>query len=152
LEEIKQSGKRAKSVKPTRVTGSAYQGKSIVNPRRVIRMVIHTPDIYIGRLVNEAGSILQRPVLMDSTAKRNFWKSTNVANLRLNHYWSRSLEELSEKVLRRVNGSLFKGEGLDFAETLRGCLEKESSLNREIDLSIQPTWFDASRNRDKFLS
>jgi len=143
---------RPKSAKPRRVTGNALQGKSIVNPRRVFRMGIHTPEIYFGSLVSEAGSTLSRLAVKNHKARQAFWRTTPVDRLRINHYWSRSIEELSDKVRRRVGGSIFKGEGLDYDETLQGCLEREKSLNQETDLSIQAAWAEALENRPKFTT
>jgi hypothetical protein len=115
-------------------------------------MSAHWPTLFFGKLVNESGSTLSRSSLSSSEKKRSFWKTTPVKLLRINHYWSRSIDELSAKVSRRANGSLFRGEGLSVQETLEACLEREKFLNQKTDLAIQDTWRQASANRKTFTT
>ena len=55
------------------------------------------------------------------------------ATLQINHYWSRSIQDLGEKVLR---GDAFYGG----ARHLQAHLQMERSLNETTDRSIIPIW------------
>jgi hypothetical protein len=114
-------------------------------------MKIHSPSFWLGNLVNESGSILNRIVKSNAFALMNYYKNTPVNKLRINHYWSRSLSELTSKVRRRVEGSFHRGEGIDFDKTLERYLEREAALNLVEDLSIQRLWEQArSRRKSNF--
>ena len=96
--------------------------KSIVRPARTIRPL--TPHAFAyrdgARAVNEEG----RPV--DGS-----WSDrVSVDRFRLNHYWSKSLEELAEKVAR--------GFATGASMSLEMALAKELLLNEEMDTSIFP--------------
>jgi hypothetical protein len=136
-----------RAVPNAKVTATTYQGKSILNPRRVLHMKIHSPKFWLGNLVNESGSIFKRSQ-KSSFARMNYFKNTPVKKLRINHYWSRSLSELTSKVRRRVEGSFHRGEDIDFDKTLERYLEREASLNLVEDLSIQKVWERARSRRE----
>jgi hypothetical protein len=75
------------------VTGDARDGKSIVDPRAVIEMGVHMPQLLKwGSTVTETfGKPHPR-----SPAGIPFTCDI----LRINHYWSKSVEELTQKVLK----------------------------------------------------
>lgn len=76
------------------VTGWAQDGKSIVNPRFVREYNIHGPKfLWSGVLLNENRVI---PVLKNQGNSSTYSYSI----LRINHYWSKSIEDLKEKVDR----------------------------------------------------
>lgn len=106
-------------------------GKSIVNPRFVRRVPnSHNFALWKGETTDTDGTALP----YDYFFHPNFEKTAKLDVLRINHYWSRSLEDLSEKVLR---GDAF------FAHKdriLEDHLAEERLLNETEDLAIQPIW------------
>lgn len=104
------------------VTGWARDGKSIVNPRAVWWPDAHYPKgIFWGSVLDENGD---SPVTKDKTVIRP--PSANL--LRINHYWSKSLEEMEKKALRGNISTEARGE-YKF-ERLR---QREEGLNRKVD-------------------
>lgn len=82
------SGKRSDYV-----TGWARDGKSVINPRAILRFGIHLPKTLLyGCAIAENG----RPAFRRTAPGTEF--SCDV--LRINHYWSKSLEEMQEKINR----------------------------------------------------
>lgn len=75
------------------VTGWARDGKCIINPRAVIEMEIHQPRTPAwGTIVDEAFGT--------ATGKLPLGTEFTCDVLRINHYWSRSIEDLTTKVLK----------------------------------------------------
>lgn len=78
----------------TNLTGAPFNGKSVIQPLRIRKMGIHKPESQLG----------------ESFADRE------LQNLRINHYWSRSISKLHKKAsqdpvskegrLRKPHGSL----------------------------------------------
>jgi hypothetical protein len=119
--------------KKTGLTGKSLHGKSIVNPRLIRVYNIHQPSSYwVGNLVNEKKERLNK--IFNEKQKLSY----NI--LRINHYWSKSIDEIVAKVKR---GSVNKG----VARTLEDWLDRESKLNVTEDKTIQHmlTCIDSSR-------
>lgn len=96
--EAARSGRARAASKPlsqaTRITGNPCNGKSIVNPRLVGRVNAHRPDlVYSSCVVNER----KESIANQSLQATNFTCDV----LRINHYWSKSLQDLDEKVRRK---------------------------------------------------
>lgn len=106
------------------VTGWARDGKSIVDPRKVIEMGIHRPHIVRqGSIVNET---------LGAAAGKTPPGTPFTCNvLRINHYWSRSIDELTAKILRGAV-STSKRE----RSNLQRSLEREALLNQIEDRLI----------------
>lgn len=108
------------------ITGQAALGKSIINPRLVSKMGLHFP--IRGKrdpLVVDERKVPRPP---------QGWNGVRSADvLRINHYWSRSREELRNKVLKgRPLGSRAKGT----ADDVRAWLRRAEELNQVEDWSI----------------
>jgi hypothetical protein len=93
--------------------------KTIVNPRMVYRVGVHQFKYLIGRSLD----ISRQTVLPKTTAR--------LEGLRINHYWSRSLEDLNTKVARGDASTVQKRDP-------KWHLEFESKLNQEHDSTILP--------------
>lgn len=99
------------------VTGWARDGKSIVNPRAVIEMGIHIPhQMAWGTVVNESFG----PGIPKTDPRTPF--SCDI--LRINHYWSRSRDELTAKLLRGTVSTKSRGKN-----SLERSLHRETLLN-----------------------
>ncbi len=93
--------------------------KSIVNPRFVYKPGVHQTKYWEGVALD----LLRRPVTNGS--------EPTLERLRINHYWSRSIEDLHTKVAR--------GDASTSAQRqLQWHLEFESKLNEVYDDSISP--------------
>lgn len=93
--------------------------KTIANPRLIYKVGIHVSKYWSG----DSLDTLRRPI------RRGLSPVLDV--LRINHYWSRSIEDLRTKIQRGDASTLAKRDAawhLDF----------ENSLNAEIDASIIP--------------
>lgn len=140
-----------------RVTGNPLQGKAVFRPSTVFVARVHNPTLYAGRLANETGRIVLKENIdfldrLHWRINRDFWKETPAEILRINHYWSRSIQELQEKVHRKFHKGSFKpGPEYDFTLSLAGHLSHEKALNVEEDLSIQKIWEAAKRARGRLL-
>jgi hypothetical protein len=109
---------------PKGVTGKARQGKTIFNPR-IIRKVDHCcPIPWYGEVLDEKRRLPPR----FSNAPKVTWNC-----LRINHYWSKSIEDLHDKVAR---GQAKNGN----ARVLENFLNREKGLNVEDDFTILPLW------------
>lgn len=112
---------------PGYVSGWARDGKSIVNPRAVISMGAHLPRR------------LSRGILVDETRKpavrRGGPRKIPCEILRINHYWSKSVAELTSKVRR---GSIYNRNRP--ARSLDRFLRREVLLNTSCDKTILPLW------------
>jgi hypothetical protein len=100
-------------------------GKVIVNPRLVREMIIHTAKTWVGEPLDE-----RRRVVPDLDYARGAFTGDR---LRINHYWSKSIQDLNEKV-RRGRASTSAG------RVLEAHLAKEKTMNDVEDLTIQPVW------------
>ena len=109
------------------VTGWAQDGKSIINPRLVRRFIVHKPrDLWHGTTVDENRRAPEQRILGASISHSVF---------RINHYWSRSIEDLTKKVARgRVNSKNPPSKALD------RWLARERTLNTAEDTTILDTW------------
>jgi hypothetical protein len=108
------------------VSGRAIEGKSIVNPRLVREFSSHSPSkFWSGFLVNENKTAFKKRIKLDRTANYSCTK------LRINHYWSKSIEDLVSKVER---GSVKIGKP---KRNIDCWLERESMLNVAEDKTIQ---------------
>lgn len=118
---------RAEPGKANYVTGWAQDGKSIVNPRLVRRYVVHKPgELWRGRLLDENRC---------EPLQRQAGASLSCQVLRINHYWSRSIEDLQDKVRR---GSVCDKRRPP--RQLEQWLDRERQLNVAEDTSILPLW------------
>jgi hypothetical protein len=135
-----------------RVTGQHYQGKTVCNPRRVLIQDIHLPRLYFGHVVDEEGRVYTNKEAATEVSRRTYWKQNHAQVLRVNHYWSRSIEELVEKVQKKANGSFNRHVGIDVGLSTKAHLERESQLNVASDSGIQAIWEKARRQRLTFLS
>ena len=114
--------------------GSTDSGKSIVNPR----LVRDTANAHCFKLWRGVTAGTNR-IAVDSPSPLKLNAGRQVYDLlRVHHYWSRSLEELADKVRR---GDAFYGDTRDLDEHL----ERERSMNAEEDLSILPIWHAIQR-------
>ena len=93
--------------------------KTIVNPRHIYKIGIHESKFWKGHSLDTAGRMVSK----------NIQPVLDV--LRINHYWSRSLEDLREKVAR---GDASTAQRRD--EKWHFVFEK--TLNAEFDESIIP--------------
>lgn len=91
--------------------------KTIANPRQIYKPGVHDMKFWSGKSRDSAGREFQRgqhPVL---------------DGLRINHYWSRSIEDLRQKVARGDASTASKRD-------LAWHLDFEKTLNAEVDESI----------------
>lgn len=106
------------------VTGWARDGKSIVDPRAVIEMGIHQPyAVRHGSFVTETFG--------QPHGKSPAGTPFTCDVLRINHYWSRSIEELTAKILKGDVASKIRE-----SNSLKRSLERESCLNQIEDRVI----------------
>ncbi len=116
------------------VTGWARDGKSIVNPRSVVQMGAHIPRILkSGEVLDEN----RRPAVRHGGAR-----ILTCDWLRINHYWSKSIEDLREKVQR---GDVFNRARPP--RNLEGWLRREACLNATRDETIRPIWTEIKKER-----
>jgi len=97
------------------ISGNVLQVKSIVRPRMIREYHVHQPTKYFGVLVDENG--------------RKFNRERNVpthSKLRINHYWSKSLSELTAKERKFTRDVAF----------LDDYLRWDAVLNEEVDTVI----------------
>lgn len=104
--------------RPRAINGGRLNVKSIIRPWWVLIPRIHYPKYFLGRLVDENGKKFSYSGSVPTQSK-----------LRINHYWSKSLEELAEKSVKwgphQPTTSL--GDRIAWAE----------ELNEHVDLVIQ---------------
>jgi hypothetical protein len=100
-------------------------GKVVVNPRLVRQMIIHTAKTWVGEPRDECRRTI--PDLEHGHA------TFSGERLRINHYWSKSIEDLNEKV-RRGRASTAE------PRILESHLADEKEFNDVEDLTIQPLW------------
>ncbi|MBV1903031.1 MAG: glycosyltransferase family 92 protein [Marinosulfonomonas sp.] len=109
------------------VTGWSRDGKSIVNPRQVRKYNIHKPKkLWFGEILDEN---------RDPARQRVAGMQISYAVFRINHYWSKSIDELTAKVDR---GSICNPSRPQ--RDLVRWLEREKTLNVATDGTIQPVW------------
>ncbi len=112
------------------VTGWAKDGKSIANPRLIKDYYVHRPlEVWTGETVDEN----RRPPLQRVTGRAEITCSA----LRINHYWSKSIEDLTTKVMRG-NANWRNTPSL----VLDRWLLRESFLNRTTDETLLAIWRD----------
>lgn len=106
------------------VTGWARDGKSISDPRSVLEVGIHRP-----KRVTRKFPIDERfgPPLSKSKAGTEF----SCEHLRINHYWSKSIEEFTAKIAR---GAISQADRR--SHSLERSLERERMLNQVEDRLI----------------
>ncbi len=109
------------------VSGWSQDGKSIVNPRLVRSYNIHKPKrLWVGEPLDENR---ERPRVRGEAVK------LSQTRLRINHYWSKSIRDLTDKVAR---GSVCDPKRPP--RKLARWLEREAMLNRSRDETIRPIW------------
>jgi hypothetical protein len=104
--------------RPRAINGGRLNVKSIVRPWRVLMPRIHFPKYVLGRLVDENGKIFS---IGGSTPTQS--------KLRINHYWSKSLEELAQKSVKWIAHQP--------TTSLEDRMAWAKELNEHIDLVIQ---------------
>jgi len=109
------------------VSGWSRDGKSIVNPRNVRTYSPHRPKkLWAGEVLDEnRHAIKQRQKDCQLTYH----------TLRINHYWSKSIDELTRKILRGSTCDKQRPTG-----KLERYLARESMLNGTTDKTILPLW------------
>lgn len=119
------------------LTGGPLNGKSIVNPRKVFRMGALFPHRYSGELKDEAGRVLPKPFRIAHLA--DGYLPTN-GRLRLNHYWSKSEEDLRRKAAGRIVSESLRrdspGKKRDFTRSHAWA----QHLNWEQDFTLLRQW------------
>jgi glycosyltransferase involved in cell wall biosynthesis len=116
------------------VTGWARDGKSIVNPRRVVRMGAHIPRAL------KSGEVLDenlRPAL-----RRGGARVITCDRLRINHYWSKSIEDMKAKARK---GNVFNH--APPPRSLDRWFQREACLNGSRDETIRPIWAEIKKER-----
>ena len=109
------------------VTGWAKDGKSIVDPRKVRIMNPHRPKIlYTGKILDEN---MKYPLTRGKMASLSFRR------LRINHYWAKSSQELTQKIQKGNIANPSKPQ-----RNLSRWKEREKGLNKTENLDIQPLW------------
>lgn len=109
------------------VTGWSRDGKSIVNPRQLRTYSFHLPKkLWNGRAVDEN----RRPI-----KQRQKDCELTYHTLRINHYWSKSIDELTRKILRGSTSDKQRPTG-----KLERYLSRDSMLNGTTDKTILPLW------------
>jgi len=109
------------------VTGWARDGKSIINPRKIISMGAHVPrQVVSGAVIDETFA---------HAVRQGSPRPISCYTLRINHYWSKSLTELAAKVRR---GSIYKKDRP--ARDLNSFLRREVGLNGTRDETIMRFW------------
>lgn len=109
------------------VTGWSRDGKSIINPRLVRRPSIHKPkSVWAGAVVDENMLPVQR---------HEVDAPVSYSTIRINHYWSKSIAEFTEKVDRGDIANRTRPK-----RSLQRWLERESMLNSATDETVIPLW------------
>jgi hypothetical protein len=104
-------------------------GKSVTNPRYVRDVPnAHHVKVWKGDTRDTNRALTSSPTSVKSTDGRPVYDL-----LRIHHYWSRSIEDLSDKVAK---GDAFYGG----VRNLEEHLKREAMMNAEEDLSILPVW------------
>jgi hypothetical protein len=107
--------------------GQSESGKSIVNPRWVRNVSqSHLFPLWRGDTRNPDGVIISDVAMPPGIGRGS-------ETLRLNHYWSRSIQDIADKIRR---GDAFYGVPRDLEEHL----QIERGLNGAVDTSIIPIW------------
>ncbi len=117
---------------PDHITAWSRDGKSVVRAAWVDVMNNHQPSrISAGRVVDENGRDMPKAARERRTSRQPFTYSL----LRINHYWSKSLEELTRRTQRSDPFERSRPN-----KRLERLAERERQLNDIIDTSIQPIW------------
>lgn len=122
-------------------TAGVINGKSIVNPRLVALAGVHRPSrLFCGCIVDESGRELHHKV------KNDFSYSI----LKINHYWSKSHEDLMVKIVRStdffIRNTLSQPAGVSSPYPARAdpsvdvWLEHEKKFNANVDTSLLELW------------
>ena len=120
--------KKGHTEKGLQITGWAKDGKSIANPRLVKKYYVHQPkEVWAGVVIDEK----MRPHLRRLPGTVDLSCSV----FRINHYWSKSIEDITNKVLKG-NASWENRP----AGKLERWLERESHLNRSSDETLLRIW------------
>jgi hypothetical protein len=116
------------------VTGWAKDGKSIVDPRKVRTMNPHRPrTLFTGDILDEN---LQPPLTRCEDSSLSFER------FRINHYWAKSTQELTQKLHRgRIANPRHPPKNLD------RWLERSQCLNGSEDQDIQEVWGKIKNDR-----
>lgn len=114
--------------KETYVTGWAKDGKSIANPRLVKKYYVHQPEqVWEGVVIDEK----KRPHLRRMPGTIDLTCSV----FRINHYWSKSIEDITRKVLKGNASWDYRPAG-----KVERWLKRESFLNKTIDTKLLEMW------------
>jgi hypothetical protein len=120
------------------LTGNPYQGKSIVRTNRVSEMGVHFPRKWLGRVVDENGKTLLKPPRLQNGGS-SVQAMPSMKKLRINHYWSKSIEDLQRKATRGfIVPKMASRE--DSRAPFTSYLLWDRELNNEKDLTILNRW------------
>lgn len=109
------------------VTGWSRDGKSVVNPRLVRMQNVHKPkSTWAGAIIDEN---------MQPVRQRAVDAQVSYSVIRINHYWSKSISELTAKVAR---GSIANRKRPK--RSLQRWLEREKMLNGSVEETVIPIW------------
>jgi hypothetical protein len=112
----------------TYVTGWAKDGKSIANPRLVRKYYVHQPElVWDGIVIDEKfrPHLRRKPGTVDLSC----------SVFRINHYWSKSIEDIRIKVMK--GNACWDNKP---NARLERWLDREKHLNRSHDDSLVRLW------------
>jgi len=110
------------------VTGWAKDGKSITNPRLIKNYYVHKPEeVWSGKTVDEK---MRTPMQRVSG-----YADISCDILRINHYWSKSIQDITRKV-ERGNACWVDTP----SQRLERWLDRESHLNKTEDKTLLELW------------
>ena len=124
----------------SRTTWQPISGKSIVNPRLVELMGVHIPvKLLAGKIVDENNM----PLVNGGPDYRDVPRRL----LRINHYWSKSIEELRDKVHKKRTWDKTNAQSVPCDYTFTAWLEREALSNDRADTTLLALWTDIASGR-----
>jgi hypothetical protein len=125
------------------ISGRLLQIKSIVRPRMVRRFKVHFPLRYRGIMSDELGRCISKRRIQPLVHGKPWMPSMrrlrpSVQRIRINHYWSRSTEELLAKARKRDRK----------CATEADYLRWDAVLNQQQDLLLSRRFLPNSLARD----
>jgi hypothetical protein len=122
------------------VTGWAKDGKSIVNPRLVKKYYVHKPEeLWVGEIVDE---LKRKPVRRVSE-----YAEITCDIFRINHYWSRSIEDITNKA--KKGNACWESNPESSVESVERWMLRESELNKSKDETLVKIWDEIKKEQSK---